>query len=77
MRGIYLNTRAEFDAIYARDSFENDARRLAEFDTFLELASAEAARQGQPPLASWPEDAERFIRLCEAMHLRGDDSHRR
>jgi proline iminopeptidase len=71
-RGIYLNTRAEFDAIYARNSFDDNARRLAEFDTFLELASAEAARQGQPPLTDWPADAERFIRLYEAMHLRGD-----
>ena len=72
IRGIYLNTKPEFDAIYARNSFDNNARRQAEFDVFLELASAEAKREGQPPLTNWPQDSERFIRLYERMILRGD-----
>ena len=31
VRGIYLNTKPEFDAIYSRAPFLNNARRLAEF----------------------------------------------
>ena len=31
VRGIYLNTKPEFDAIYSRSPFLNNARRLAEF----------------------------------------------
>ena len=61
IRGIYLNTKAEFDAIYARNSFDGNARRQAEFDTFLELANAEAARAEEPLLTNWPEDSERFV----------------
>lgn len=50
IRGIYLNTRQEFDAIYSRSPFLDDPRRLAEFDTWQELAVAEAARNSEPPL---------------------------
>ena len=35
LRGIFLNTAAEFDAIYKRDSFLGNARRLGEFGTTL------------------------------------------
>ena len=31
IRGIYLNTKPEFDAIYSRSPFLSNARRLAEF----------------------------------------------
>jgi pimeloyl-ACP methyl ester carboxylesterase len=50
VRGIYLNTKPEFDAIYSRSRFLADARRLAEFDTWQELAVAEAKRNDEPPL---------------------------
>ena len=40
LRGIFLSTVAEFEAIYARKSFAGNERRLAEFDTFLEPAAA-------------------------------------
>lgn len=50
VRGIYLNTKPEFDAIYSRSPFLADARRLAEFDTWQELAVAEAKRNDEPPL---------------------------
>eukprot|EP01049_Picozoa_sp_SAG25_P014455 SAG25_NODE_2563_length_1530_cov_66.713935_3_plen_130_part_00 len=72
MRGIYLNTLPEFDAIYSRHSFDDNARRQAEFDTFLAPAAAEAARRGLPALGDWPRDSERFIRLYEDMIVRGD-----
>jgi pimeloyl-ACP methyl ester carboxylesterase len=69
IRGIYLNTKPEFDQIYSRSPFLDNPRRLAEFDTWQELAVAEAKRNGEPPLN--PDDSERFIRLYEAMILRG------
>lgn len=72
VRGIYLNTKAEFDAIYARSSFDGNERCLNEFDIFFELASQEAERRGEqiPDV----NDSERIIRLYEAMILRGDKS---
>eukprot|EP00037_Helgoeca_nana_P030331 m.373551 g.373551 ORF g.373551 m.373551 type:complete len:353 (+) comp28162_c0_seq14:4087-5145(+) len=70
VRGIFLNTSDEFDAVYARSSFTGNERRLKEFDTFFELASAEAANRGEPPLGG--DDSQRFIRLYEEMVLRGD-----
>ena len=41
LRGIFLNTKPEHDAIYARKSFANNVRRLKEFDIFHELALKE------------------------------------
>eukprot|EP00658_Telonema_sp_P-2_P048205 TRINITY_DN36687_c0_g1_i1.p1 TRINITY_DN36687_c0_g1~~TRINITY_DN36687_c0_g1_i1.p1 ORF type:complete len:346 (+),score=77.25 TRINITY_DN36687_c0_g1_i1:214-1251(+) len=70
VRGIYLNTRPEFDAIYARASFDGNQRRQAEFDTFFELAASEAERLGEKPLD--PDDSERFIRVYETMILAGN-----
>ena len=69
-RGIYLNTEAEFDAIYARKSFLNNERRLKEFDIFFELAAAEVQKQGEKELS--PNDSERFIRTYEKMIVNGD-----
>lgn len=51
-------------------SFTGNERRLKEFDTFFELASAEAANRGELPLGG--DDSQRFIRLYEEMVLRGD-----
>lgn len=70
IRGIFLNTRPEFDAVYLRSSFDGNERRLKEFDIFYELAEREIARLGEEPLA--PEDSERFIRTYESLILRGD-----
>jgi pimeloyl-ACP methyl ester carboxylesterase len=70
VRGIYLNTLDEFDAIYARKSFADSARRMSEFDTFFELAAEEASRLGQPALD--PNDSRRFIGLYESMILAGN-----
>jgi len=76
LRGIYLNTEAEFDAIYARKSFEGNDRRLAEFDTFFALAEKEKKRRNewsngyQPTLD--PNASEEVIRLYEDLILKGD-----
>eukprot|EP00666_Eupelagonemidae_sp_cell4sb_P017860 gene17860-biopygen28394 len=37
---VARGTKPEFDAIYARKSFDGNARRQAEFDTFFEVAAA-------------------------------------
>jgi proline iminopeptidase len=70
IRGIYLNTEPEFDAIYARSSFEGNERCLQQFDIFFELAQQEAIKRGEDPLDV--NDSQRFIRLYESMILRGD-----
>lgn len=70
IRGIYLNTKPEFDAIYARSSFAGNEKKLKDFDVFFELAQQEVARRGETELD--PNDSERFIRLYEAMIQRGD-----
>lgn len=70
IRGIFLNTRPEFDAVYARSSFNGNERRLKEFDIFYELADKEVTRLEEAPLD--PSDTERFIRLYESLILRGD-----
>ena len=70
LRGIFLSTVAEFEAIYARKSFAGNERRLAEFDTFLEPAAALAKRKGEAPLD--PDDAQRLVRLYEDLIVAGD-----
>ena len=70
LRGIFLNTPDEFEAIYARKSFAGNARRLGEFDIFFELAADEARRRGEAPLD--PDDARRFVQLYEDLIVSGD-----
>jgi len=70
LRGIFLSTAAEFDAIYKRASFLGNKRRLAEFDTFFELAAQAVVRRDEPPLD--PNDAERFVRVYEELIVAGD-----
>lgn len=70
LRGIFLNTAAEMEAIYCRKAFSGNARRRAEFDTFFELATNEVARRQEPPLS--PDDAPRFVRVYEDLIRAGD-----
>ena len=46
------------------------AHRVKEFDTFFELAAAEAKKRGEPPLDV--NDSKRFIGLYQDMIVRGD-----
>ena len=50
IRGIFLNTKDEFDAVYAQKSFKNNPQRLNEFNTFFELGAEEAKSLGQETL---------------------------
>ena len=70
IRGIFLNTKDEFDAVYAQKSFEDNPHRLNEFKTFFELGSQEAKKLGEADLD--PNDSERFLRLYESMILNGN-----
>lgn len=70
IRGIFLNTKDEFDAVYSQKPFEEDAKRLKEFNTFFELASKEAKNSEEEMVD--PNDSERIIRLYERMIMRGD-----
>ena len=67
LRGIFLSTVAEFEAIYARQSFLANARRLAEFDTFFELAAQEAARRGEPAGLTCARSATRHHLKAQAL----------
>ena len=71
LRGIFLNTVAEMEAIYTRKAFAGNDRRLAEFDTFFELAANEARRRNEPPLTP-DDDAQRFVKLYEDLITAGD-----
>ena len=70
IRGIFLNTKEEFDAVYAQKSFENNEHRLKEFKIFFEIAAEEALKRGESVLD--PNDSERFIRLYESMIVNGN-----
>jgi proline iminopeptidase len=77
LRGIFLNTKPEHDAIYARKSFtsEGDGRRLQEFDTFFELAEKyveEKKTKENANLPLDPNDSQRFIEIYEQMILSGN-----
>ena len=60
IRGIFLNTKEEFDAVYAQKSFDNNAHRLKEFKIFFDIVAQEAKKLGEPDLDA--NDSERFIR---------------
>ena len=70
IRGIFLNTKEEFDAVYAQKSFDNNAHRLKEFKIFFDIVAQEAKKLGEPDLD--PNDSERFIRLYERMIVDGN-----
>uniref|UniRef100_A0A7S4HSU4 prolyl aminopeptidase n=1 Tax=Odontella aurita TaxID=265563 RepID=A0A7S4HSU4_9STRA len=70
LRGIFLDARSEFDAIYRRSSFNGNDRLLSEFDAFLEPARREARTSGEDDVD--PDDSERIVRLYERLVRKGD-----
>jgi len=74
LRGIYLNTLPEFDAVFSRAPYvkSKNRKRLREFDTWFELAAKDAKDAGEPPLD--PNDDERFFRVYERMIERCDEN---
>jgi proline iminopeptidase len=70
LRGIFLSTKDEHDAIYARKTFVGNSRRLKEFDTFFELASSFAEENNETPLDV--DDSRRLVEIYEKMILNGN-----
>lgn len=70
LRGIYLNTKEEFDAVFSRDPYLHNPKRLAEFDAWFKLAAQDVRKAGEPKLD--PNDSERFFRVYERMIERCD-----
>ena len=61
LRGIWLNTRPEFDTVFTRSAYLGNEEQLAKFNTWFELAAQEATNSGETELD--PDDGERFFRL--------------
>jgi len=70
LRGIFLNTVEEHDAIYARKTFLANERRLSEFDTFYELAADDAKNRKEELLDV--NDSKRLIDIYERMIVSGN-----
>ena len=70
IRGIYLNTRAEFDAVYTRSAHLGYPQRLREFDRWFVKAQREVELAGESPLD--PDDAQRFFQVYRRLLLRCD-----
>ena len=70
VRGIWLNTAPEFDAIFIRKAYEGNRKELDMFDTWFELAARDAKEAGEPELD--PNDGERFFRINGRMIQRCD-----
>lgn len=71
VRGIYLNTRIELDAVYSRKAHEHSPEELEAFDAFFKLAADEASRSGEAELDP-NGTAGRVFQMYERMIQRGD-----
>jgi proline iminopeptidase len=71
VRGIYLNTRIELDAVYSRKAHEHSPEELKAFDAWFELAANEASRSGEAELDP-NGTAGRVFQMYERMIQRGD-----
>jgi len=76
LRGIYLDTKEELSQVYSRRAFEDDDRKLAQFDILYDVAREEVERdRREEDESAWldPNDFERLLRVYERMILRGDE----
>jgi proline iminopeptidase len=73
IRGIYLNTRPEFDAVYTRTAFDGNPKRQREFDDWFARAQDRAHRDGDGSLMD-PNDPKRFFEVYRRMLLDCDRS---
>ena len=71
LRGIYLDTAAEVDAVYSRRTYEHNPKRLAEFDILYKYAADYVKSSKKDPELD-PNDAERLMRVYERMIQAGD-----
>jgi proline iminopeptidase len=73
IRGIYLNTKQEFDAVYTRNAFLHQPKRLQEFDAWFERAQERSRKDGDGSLLD-PNDPKRFFEVYRRMLLDCDRS---
>mmetsp|Transcript_8529 Transcript_8529/g.14802 ORF Transcript_8529/g.14802 Transcript_8529/m.14802 type:complete len:276 (-) Transcript_8529:157-984(-) len=75
LRGIYLDTKDELSQVYSRRAFEDDERKLAQFDMLYDVAQKELERDNgneEEPEQLDPNDYQRLMQVYEEMILRGD-----
>lgn len=75
LRGIYLDTAEEVDAIYSRKTYMNNPKRLAEFDTFFSYVQTHAPPGNDKTTTTAPldpNDAEGIMRVYASLITRGD-----
>lgn len=76
VRAIFLGTRDEHDAVYARKSFVGDDSelkkfQLRQFDIFFDYAK-KAVERLEPEAPLDPDDSERICRVYQALVMQGD-----
>lgn len=76
LRGIYLDTQEELSQVYSQQAFEDDDRKLAEFDVLYKFAKGflerNAAEGDVESNELDPNDYEGLLRAYEQMISRGD-----
>jgi hypothetical protein len=76
LRGIYLDTQEELSQVYSQQAFEDDNRKLAEFDVLYKFAKGflerNAAEGDVESNELDPNDYEGLLRAYEQMISQGD-----
>lgn len=70
LRGIYLDTVPEVNAVYSRSTYLKNPKRLAEFDILYDFAAKDVQKRNEEPLD--PDDAYRLMKVYERMITSGD-----
>jgi pimeloyl-ACP methyl ester carboxylesterase len=70
LRGIYLDTPVEVEAVYSRKVHEDNPKRLAEYDGLYNYAADYLSAEGEDPLD--PNDAEGLLLVYERMIQKGN-----
>ena len=66
LRGIYLDTSEEVHAVYARETYVKNPKRLAEYDTLFDYAQSHVTERLNP------NNARRLLEVYESMIQSGD-----
>lgn len=74
LRGIYLDTQEELSQVYSREAFEDDERKLAEFNVLYDYAKRYLERSAAAENDELdPNDYEKLLQAYEQMITNGDD----
>ena len=73
LRGIYLDTQEELSQVYSREAFEDDDRKLAEFNTLYDFASQYLEQNSAAEDKTLdPNDYQTLLQTYEEMISHGD-----